>query len=509
MTSYQKITIGGNTADVNNSSVTKVLGETSSSSNFTASINNYTGRNTGSYSIGDEVEIFSDVTTNPPTTQIFLGILENIDLSGKEESERMILSGRDYTARLIDRTVEPEVYNNLPAGSIVNDIITKYTDDITTANVSSGLNVERIVFNHVPVFDAIRQLAEFSEYMFYIDNAKDLHFKEKATSSSGYTFGSGGTPIIKTSFKEKRNEVYNEIWVYGDRYLDGFEEKFVGDTGSNYTLGYSPHNTIVTNSGTVPGLELIQPGGIYQMTFDAGSQFKYLVNYADKKIILTSGTLAGDNRYVGSQIVINYMRDLPIVKFGDNDASIDAYGKRIKVIQDKSIKDPITAETILLNQLEEFSDPQKEGKLNIKGVGNITPGDTCVVNIPFYNLNSVTYDILEAKYDFTKRNLLADEVLSIKVNRKIPDVTDTLKKILLEQRKLQSQDLQSTDLLTRYKVSPGSFGIRASGLRVFTREIGSSFILGHQENGLLGSYTSHTLGDWRLGSTIQWSGGYW
>ena len=128
MTTYSKITISGNTIDVNNSSIIKTLGDTSSSSRFNASINNYNGRHSGSYSIGDEVEIYCDKDTNPPTTKVFLGILESIDLTGKEENERMKLSGRDYTARLMDRTVEPEVYNNIPAGSIINDIIVlKYT----------------------------------------------------------------------------------------------------------------------------------------------------------------------------------------------------------------------------------------------------------------------------------------------------------------------------------------------------------------------------------------------
>ena len=39
MTTYQKITISGNTADIDNSIVVKSLGETSSSSKFEAYIN--------------------------------------------------------------------------------------------------------------------------------------------------------------------------------------------------------------------------------------------------------------------------------------------------------------------------------------------------------------------------------------------------------------------------------------------------------------------------------------
>lgn len=245
------------------------------------------------------------------------------------------------------------------------------------------------------------------------------------------------------------------------------------------------------------------------MTYDTGSQYKYLVNYSDKQIILTSGTLAGDNRYVGSDLIIDYMRDLPIVKFGNNDSSIDAYGKRVKIIQDTNIKDPLTAATTMLTELENSSDPLKEGTLSLYKINNINVGDTCVVNIPQYGINSVKYDIIEVKYDMTKKNLLSDNIISIKVNRKVADITDTLKDIILQQKKLQGEDIQSTDLLTRYKVSVGSIGIRTSGLEVWTQPIGSSFILGHLSHGLLGSYASHNLGDHRLGSIIQWSGGYW
>ena len=126
MTTHQKLTIAENEVEIENCMVVKTLGEVNSSSKFSATLNNYTGRYTGSYSIGDEVKIYCDKDINPPTTQIFLGILENLNLQGKQQGEQLVISGRDYAARLIDRTVEPEVYNNLPAGSIVKDIIDKY-----------------------------------------------------------------------------------------------------------------------------------------------------------------------------------------------------------------------------------------------------------------------------------------------------------------------------------------------------------------------------------------------
>ena len=70
------------------------------------------------------------------------------------------------------------------------------------------------------------------------------------------------------------------------------------------------------------------------------------------------------------------------------------------------------------------------------------------------------------------------------------------------------ESFSDSDLITRYQLATGSSGIRQSGLSVWTVPIGSSFILGHTINGLLGSYTTHTLGDWRTGSTLNFSGGY-
>ena len=530
MTTFSRITISGIEFYPDQMQVTKSLGDTNASSKFTAQFNNYTGRYTGSFGIGNEVLIYCDKDINPPTTQIFTGILEDVDLQGKENSEKMTLTGRDYSARMMDKTVEPEVYNNLPAGSIVKDIITKYTDDITAdANVSDGETINRIIFNHTPVFDAVRQLAKLTNYMFYVDNSKDLHFKEKTQTSSGYTFGSGGTQLMDVKFKEKRDGIYNEIWVYGDRYLDGYTETFTGDgTGSVFTLGYKPSNTAITVDSA-----LVQPGAIYQMTYEVGSKVKYLVNYSDKQIIFTSGTSQGDNiPGAGSQVVIDYMRDLPIVKVGENDISIDAYGRKTKIIQDTNIKDPLTAETILLKELNEYSDPLKQGTLYPIGIGNLNAGETCVVNIPSYNINSTTYDILEAKYDMNKQKMLSDEVLSIKVNKKIPDITDTLKDLILQQKRMSGKDFQTTDLLTRYKFTTGSFGIRQSGLEVYTRSLTGSalvynsvqygiyntnmyagegylagFIIGNLNAGILGT---SELGEGALSPwALQWSGGYW
>lgn len=376
--------------------------------------------------------------------------------------------------------------------------------------------INRIVFNQTPVYDAIKQLADLTDYQFYVDENKVLHFEPKGTTDSGETFGSGN--VLQANFKERRDSVFNQVWVYGDKSLSAFKETFTAGSpvgGSIFNLLYKPSNTEITVSGAI-----IQPGGIYQMTYDPGSEVKYLVNYEDKQVIFTSGNIPSS----GNAVIINYQRGLPIVKVGDNYASQSAYGKRVKVIVDKDIKDPQTAEDLMNSELEINSDPIKEGNLQVKGVMNLTPGQTANVNIPYHNVDNQTYNIIQADYQFSPENNLDNNVLNVKVNKKTTDLTDTMKQIILDLKKLKAGDIDTTDTITRYQTTTGSLSIRQSGLVVYTRSvIGGGLIFDSPTYGLLdtaeyGGRSTFILGAGLLGTTdlgdarapwvVYYSGGY-
>ena len=469
------------------------------------------------YNLGNGTEVQDLASDN---TKIFSGILENIRFPSKALDEDVLLSGRDFTARMMDRTVEPEVYTTLPAGSIVKDIISKYTDDITTTNVDdSPTTISRIAFNHTPVYDAVRKLAELSNFVFYVDEDKDLHFNAESSTSSGKTFDSGN--VVKADFKDRRDTVFNEIWVYGDRYLDGFKEEFTGDgTGSVFTLTHRPHNTNI-NVGSPTELSTKQTGGIFGMGAIPISGTDYLVDFFDKQIIFVSGTTLDYSSIPANNalITVEYDRSLPIVKVGRNQDSIKAYGTRIKRIVDKDIKDPETAQERLIQEIDKAPIPAKQGVLDINGIVAVTPSQTCVVNLPNQNVSNKTYDILEASYNFNKKKNLAEDVLRIKVNKKITDVTDTIKDLINDVKQIQGEDIDTGDVITRFEFNTGSFGIRTSGLVLSTRTMGSSFLLGvpgpatnPQAGGILGSVVVsgiNFLGANNVSAyTINFSGGY-
>ena len=75
-------------------------------------------------------------------------------------------------------------------------------------------------------------------------------------------------------------------------------------------------------------------------------------------------------------------------------------------------------------------------------------------------------DILEVKYNFIKKSELSDSVVSVKVSRRLADVTDTIKQLVLDVKQLQSTDILVTDVISRMEFSVGSFGMRVKNWKV-------------------------------------------
>ncbi len=392
-------------------------------------------------------------------TRIFTGTIEDIKFKGKGTTETVQLKGRDYTARLMDSTVEPEVYNNTEVSVIVRDIIDKYVDDITTNNVNgTSTTLTNITFNQVPVYDALQQLAEQAKFYFYIDTNKDLHFEEKDKTSSGKTLNN--TNVTKSDFKETDRELFNKVWVYGDRVLTGIHEDFTTlgpvTTGSAFDLAYRPHNTQVAVNGSV------YQGGVFEMTVGTPlSGTQYLVDFDGKKVVFVSGTFAGDNiPDSGNDIDLDYDRSTPIIKYGQNNSSIAQYGPHTKVIQDTSIIDPNMARDVLVNVLDNFSEPLTQGKFWLHDVINLIPGNTVIVDMPHQNINNETFTVLQSRYTFNKNTILSNQVLEVKVSKKIKDFLDTIKELMLAIRKMQADSIETADVISRLEFATGSFGMR-------------------------------------------------
>jgi hypothetical protein len=149
------------------------------------------------------------------------------------------------------------------------------------------------------------------------------------------------------------------------------------------------------------------------------------------------------------------------------------------------------------------------GPLLIENQYYLLAGNTINIDLPNQNINNETYKILEVIYEINKKTLLSRQTLRIKVGQKLRKISEQMAEVIKDIRRLQAGDVGVPNVFTRLMGFTGSVGNEVSSWTVKTRDIGSSFILGHPVNGLLGSYANHNLGDTRSGFTTLYSGGTW
>ena len=500
-----KLTIDGSDhSDFKNLKVNRKSATDNAVSTFEAEFPSPYGRHSDSFSIGNEVIVYADQDTSA-VTKIFTGLIEKTKFRGRGTEQTLVLTGRDYSLRLQDMTVEPIVYNESEVSTIVKNIIDLQIKGITYTNVdTTTVTLEKISFNHQTVWDSLMKLAKLSGYVVWIDEDKDLNFKLKDAVSSGVTLSN---EIKKATFNTTKEGMANSVWVYGDRILTRANNEFYGDgAGSVFTLTSKPHNLAVFVEDT-----LISPGGVGGLDDPAMGDAKYLVDFSNKQVTFTSGTVAGENiPGAGSKISIDYDRRVPIVKFGEDQSSISVYGRKEKVIVDNNIISNTVANQMIAQQLVESS-PFKGLELNLNGWFTFKVGEMVTVIIPDFDLTQEA-EIIGIDYLFNSKSVTGEDVIKIRVDKKIFDITDSIKD--LNERITNLENPQLADILTRYYRTTGEMDIVGSSWKVSTKTYtpGYNFILGNPPFAILGSATNAaTLGlSGGTGPTFQVvaSGGY-
>lgn len=491
---YTSLTIGGTTySDSKDIELNMSQNEQNTISNFTINFDNQFGKHSDSFNINDEVKIYADDVDG--TTLIFNGIIDIINFKGKGLNETIQISGREYGSILQDIIVSPRIFTDTEASEIVSTLISQNTSNITTTNVNvTSTTIDKITFTNVSIFDAIRQLAETSGYYFYVDTDKDLHFEQKESISSGITLNSEN--VLSADFKTSDQDQYTKVTVVGDRQLTGAESiqtTGTDNTGSVYGLDAKPYNTSVTLSGA--SNTLLQPGGIWNINDPATDDVKYLVDFQGLRIILTSGTVGGDNiQPAGSVVLFNYQRSTPVASIKQVASTFPKH----KVITDRNIKDINEASQKAQSFLDENQAPKVSGNLNLKGMFSLTPGNTVLVNLPFHNQSNKTYAINNVKYKFNKINNLSERIISLSLNKKIANFIDITKEQILRLRAIEASETDAS--ITSIELGSSVIGM-INTTKLISTSIGSAFYFHVPTHNVFNSPSS-LLGDMRLGSQV-------
>ena len=150
----------------------------------------------------------------------------------------------DYTYLLTNKLAQSS-YTNQTLGYIVNDLLSNYMAagyNVTHVNTATGPTITSVSFNHISLRQCFEKLAKFTNYIWWIDYQKDIHFidptnavpcAEKVTDSS--------SNIISMAINGDVSQVRNQIIIQGGvSESSSFQEVKFGDASTRgWVLTYT------------------------------------------------------------------------------------------------------------------------------------------------------------------------------------------------------------------------------------------------------------------------------
>ncbi len=144
----------------------------------------------------------------------------------------------DYSA-YTDRFYVAEIYENMTAGDIMADIVSKYLadDGVTAGSLTDGPTVTRAIFDYTTVNAAFNELANITGFLWWIDNRKQLHFADRSATVAPWAITPGGGGYSNPKINLTRDQYRNQQGIKAgkDRTNPGQSASFTGD-GYNRTF---------------------------------------------------------------------------------------------------------------------------------------------------------------------------------------------------------------------------------------------------------------------------------
>lgn len=326
-------------------------------------INKHTG-STYAPAVGDTVELLD-------TTTVYKGLILSI---------RKITDGHAVVRYEVDcvdnsyylnRVLVAETYTSTTINDIIDDIVTNYAPTFTTTNVDADVAVETITFNRVSVTEALQKLAKLSNYSWYVDYNKDIHFFEKSTEPAPFNISDTSNNYIYDSLEvsEDISQLRNRVFVRGgEAEGDPRTESFNGDGAKKF----------FKLSNKFANLPTITVGGVSQSVgvdfLDDEADFDVLWNFNETYIKFTTVPGAGTNNVEVTGIPL-----YDILVQVEDTASIATYGVSEFARTDTTITSKQEAKDFAIAELEAYGAKISEGSFSTYTSG-LRSGQVITVN---------------------------------------------------------------------------------------------------------------------------------
>lgn len=280
-----------------------------------------------------------DIAIYDGTTKIFGGKVIGVSSTVRGVSQISRIECVDHQAEM-DRNLASMVFEDTTVEDIIADLFDEYAPDFTYNNITGAdYEIQRIVFNQVPLSNCLKRLAEITSSYWYISPDKDLHYFPRFQEEAPFNLDddSGNYVFRSLTRRQDGSQVVNRVKVRGGDYNgDSYTDiiTVVGDDTKSFTLPYKFANLQIWLSDGLGGWTEQAVGVDFIDDFTSDD---VLYNFQDQSFRFENALSDGDQiKYTGNPKV-------PVLAVASSTAGIKKYGVIEKLVRDDSIESNVVA----------------------------------------------------------------------------------------------------------------------------------------------------------------------
>lgn len=275
--------------------------------------------------------------------------------------EKITISCKDYSFDM-DKKLVVKVYQDMTVTDIIADINTYFLPvGYTVTNAVCPTTIKYIAFNYELPTKCLQQLAQITDYDWYVDESKNIYFFLKGSQSAPFSLTDTSGNYIYNSLKinsDIRN-LRNSIVVRGGKY-DGAtytEDQEADGDKTAYIFAYQYSNYVVKINGVTKTV------GIDNIS-DA-TAFDCLYNFNEKAVKFPTAS----KPTAGQIVTIQGNPKIPVVTKIADAGSVSQFGEFQYKIVDKSIASKESARDRARAELKQWADEINEGSFETYSMG--------------------------------------------------------------------------------------------------------------------------------------------
>lgn len=206
-------------------------------------------------------------------TREFGGVITKTTIDTERNGSRVVRVQCKDWVHTLDRQNILEKYEDQTVNQIIDDLASTYAKSFTTNGVNCDINVATITFNRIKFSKALKKLANLTNFSWYVDANKDIHFFDKNETPAPFDISKNNGKYIPRTLNISKDitQIRNRVTIRGGEEtgnpktetFDGSQSVEIDTGGQAFNLSskFSEAPTVKVNgqSQTV-GLDFIESG---------------------------------------------------------------------------------------------------------------------------------------------------------------------------------------------------------------------------------------------------------